>query len=154
MEVSLIRKKLEERGVPSELSPFGRGSQRVFVLKPGDLRRGIAAIMNEEGLKIDCLDFVSAYERDQALALTYFFRSSVFNECLQFRAFAPLEKESDRYAALSVREYFATASIYEREIARLYGARFEGADATDHIVWEPGVEGFPLRAAFAWKAEA
>lgn len=103
---------------------------------------------NLEGRKLS-LDFISSFQNKSDLVLTaiLLFEAKPFSIELQLR----LKREY--YEVDSLSTVFPTAEFYEKEIADLFGVRFNKVNykVHDRFILPSGFSGFPLRKEYLFK---
>jgi NADH-quinone oxidoreductase subunit C len=123
----------------------------VLVIRPGDVRRAMAALRGAPFdyavlLDLTCVDFAAQEGRYE---LVYHLYSLSRNVRLRLKAPVPAGQPS----VGTLVGLWKNAEWLEREVFDMFGVRFEGHPYLRRILTYEGFEGHPLRKSYPWRLE-
>jgi NADH-quinone oxidoreductase subunit C len=145
-----------EAAVPGsvlEMRPFGRGKALSVWIEMQALIKVGQWLKEDQELALDWLENLSAMDIDGTLVFTYFLRSKNTPTQLILRGSVVPLSVSDIVTVPSVESVWPMAKKFEREIADLFGAKFEGGSDQIGGLLPEGWFGYPLRKSYAFPSE-
>jgi NADH-quinone oxidoreductase subunit C len=138
-----------------EKGRFGRSQSRALWVESKSLGEVAQKIKENEEMKLDWLENLSAIQMDESLVLSYFIGSRTTDHFIIIRSSLVPENPSAEVSAPSVVKSWPMAGAFEAEISSLFGISFEGSGQIKSTSKRDGRswEGFPLRKSYALSGE-